>query len=73
MNTIELEVKETTSSGAQHVEVKIDGKNAGILYITDDERLDILKLLKRGSLGEDVEIINTSNEEDSDEDLEDLD
>jgi len=71
MNTIELEVKESSSSGAQHVEVKIDGKNAGILYITDDERLDILKLLKRGSIGEDIEIINTNleDEEDLEEDI----
>jgi len=66
MNTIEFEVKDSSSSGAQHVEVKIDGKNAGILYITDDERLDILRLLKRGSFGEDVEIINNNLEDNED-------
>lgn len=56
MNSIEL-----SFNNNNHYTLKIDGKEAGALYLTEEEYLNLLLLLKRGSNG-DVEIIESGTD-----------
>ena len=51
MNSIELVFNDNN-----HYTLKINGKDAGALYLTQDEYLDLLLVLKRGA-PQDLEII----------------
>jgi len=55
MNSIELEVKDTYND-KQNIMLKIDGREVGILYFTEDQKNEFLKILRRGK-SEDVELI----------------
>jgi hypothetical protein len=74
MTTFELESKDKSSSGVEHLTIKIDGKDVGVLYLTEEEKNDFVKLLKRGSYDAEVEIIEpdwveTDEFDDDDDDI----
>lgn len=66
MRSIEIEVKDTHND-KQDIIVKIDGKEVGILYIDEDQKFDLLKILRRGK-DEDTELIEPQEPDDLDED-----
>jgi hypothetical protein len=66
MRSIEIEVKDTHND-KQDIIVKIDGKEVGILYIDEDQKFDLLKILRRGK-DEETELIEPQEPDDLDED-----
>ena len=66
MKSIEIEVKDSYSD-KHNLIVKIDGKEVGILYIDEDQKFDLLKILRRGK-DEDTELIEPQELDDLDED-----
>ena len=66
MKSIEIEVKDSYND-KQNLIVKIDGKEVGILYIDEDQKFDLLKILRRGK-DEDTELIEPHELDDLDED-----
>jgi hypothetical protein len=66
MKSIEIEVKDSYND-KQNLIVKIDGKEVGILYIDEDQKFDLLKILRRGK-DEDTELIEPQELDDLDED-----
>jgi hypothetical protein len=48
MHTITLNKTHTTLSGSLHVQVSIDGKDSGVLYLTPNEAELLLKIIQRG-------------------------
>lgn len=66
MKSIEIEVKDSYND-KQNLIVKIDGKEVGILYIDEDQKFDLLKILRRGKDG-DTELIEPQELDDLDED-----
>jgi len=59
MRNIEFEVKDVYN-GKQNIAIKFDGKEVGVIYLDEDEKLDLLRILRRGSEDE-VEIINNDD------------
>lgn len=55
MNSIELEVRDIYND-KQNIMLKIDGKEVGILYFSEDQKNEFIKILRRGK-GDDVELI----------------
>ena len=66
MKSIEIEVKDSYND-KQNLIIKIDGKEVGILYIDEDQKFDLLKILRRGK-DEDTELIEPQELDDLDED-----
>jgi len=56
MNSIELFLTDNN-----HYTLKVNGKEAGALYLTQDEYLDLLLILKRGA-PQDLEIIESGTD-----------
>lgn len=48
MHTITLNKTHTTLSGSLHVQVEVDGKDSGILYLTPIEAELLLDIIQRG-------------------------
>jgi hypothetical protein len=48
MHTITLNKTHTTSSGSLHVQVEIDGRDSGVLYLTPSEADLLLNIMQRG-------------------------
>lgn len=64
MKTLELTITDSNHT-SKNIAVKIGSKEVGILYLTNDEYYDFIKILRRGS-NEDYELIEPV-EFDSDE------
>ena len=50
MHSIKLDIRSQSSSGAVHSNMIIDGKDVGVLYMTQSELDVISKVLSQGSL-----------------------
>lgn len=55
MKTIEFEIKDSYND-RQNIMLKIDGKEVGILYFTEDLKNEFLRIIRRGK-NNDVELI----------------
>jgi len=55
MKSIEFEVKDSYND-KQNIMLKIDGKEVGILYFTEDLKNDFLRIIRRGK-DDDVELV----------------
>lgn len=72
MRSIELEIKDSYND-KQNIMLKIDGKDVGILYFSEEQKNEFLKILRKGK-DEDVELIEPEdfgNLEDYVDDLDD--
>jgi hypothetical protein len=49
MHNISLTRTHTTSNGSLHVELTIDGKDVGLLYLTQQEAKTLIDTLKHGA------------------------
>lgn len=70
MNSLELEVKSRTQSGAVHLQIKSSGDELGLLYLTDQQYIELLKILRVGCFNKEVDFsVNDpyNVEEDSEE------
>jgi len=63
MKKIELEVRDSFND-KENIILKIDGKEVGILYFTVDQKIDFLRILRRGK--DDVELIEPADFDDYD-------
>lgn len=55
-----------------HVKVLADGKDVGVLYLSNEELDAILDLIRKGVRDSDTDFINNINVDDLEDDLEDL-
>lgn len=55
-----------------HVKVLADGKDVGVLYLSNEELEALLDLIRKGVRNSDTEFTNNLNIDDGDDDLEDL-
>lgn len=69
---VEFSLIQKTHTGS-HVKVFIDEKEAGILYLSDEEVDGFLDLIRKGITGSKTEFINSLNLDDGEDDLEDID
>ena len=63
MHNISLTRTHTTGNGSLHVELTIDGKDVGLLYLTQHEAKTLIDTLKRGSDNSDTRIVCDLDEE----------
>jgi hypothetical protein len=54
MNNLNLVQTHRTSTGSQHIQVVLNGKDVGILYLTEDETKLFLKLFRVGAVTADI-------------------
>lgn len=69
MSSLELEVKGKTSAGAVHLQVKSSGDELGLLYLTNDQYLNLLKILRVGCFNKEVDF-SVKDPYNSEEDVE---
>jgi hypothetical protein len=50
MEKIELIVKSVSQNNSYHISLKIDGSDAGILYLSHDEYKSVVDVLREGCL-----------------------
>jgi len=70
MNQIQLQIIDKTESG-YHVKLFLDGKNSGILYLTEEQFYFVRKALQAESYSQDkeFEVVDPFEEEISEDEL----
>jgi len=56
MTSLEIEVKDKTKSGAVHLQVKSSGDDLGILYLSEDQYNEFVKILRAGCFNKEVDL-----------------
>jgi hypothetical protein len=65
MKTLELEITDSNEK-SKNIALKINGKEAGVLYLTNDEYYDFIKVLRKGT-DEEFELIEPIDYDSDDE------
>lgn len=55
MNSLSLLVKQKTSNGSVHLEVNSSGNELGVLYLSEEEYLKLVQVLRVGCFNKDVD------------------
>lgn len=74
MSSIELDVTNKTSSGAIHLQIRGAGDDLGVLYLSEDQYFELVKILRAGCFAKDVDfsINDPYNREDEDDNNNDI-
>jgi hypothetical protein len=65
MKTLELEITDSNEK-SKNIALKINGKEVGVLYLTNDEYYDFIKVLRKGT-DEEFELIEPIDYDSDDE------
>jgi hypothetical protein len=66
MKNLELEVKDNYNN-KQNLILKLDGREVGFLYVDEEEKYELLKIIRRG-IDDDTNFIEPAETENFDED-----
>ena len=55
-NTLSLITTHRTNNGAVHTQVKLNNKDVGLLYLTQEEITVLMDILRHGLLGSDTKL-----------------
>lgn len=56
MSSIELQVKNKTSNGSVHLQVKSSGDELGLLYLTSEQYSEFVKIIRIGCFNKEVDL-----------------
>jgi len=68
MKTLEL-INRDVSHNTQSLTIKLNGKEVGVLFMTNEEYYDFIKILRKG-VDSDFELVEPEFSDDSDDDFE---
>ena len=55
MNNLSLSVKQKTSNGSVHLEIKSSENELGVLYLSEEEYLKLVQILRVGCFNKEVD------------------